>query len=36
MLVSLDKLLYAFVGWNFVDMEQIEQGLRKYGYWNFG
>ena len=32
MLIGLDKLLYAFVRWNFLDMEQIEQGSRKYGH----
>jgi hypothetical protein len=32
MLVGLDKLLSAFVGWNFLDMEQIELGSRKYGH----
>jgi len=35
MLVFLDKLLYIFVGQNFLDMEQIGQGSRKYGYSNF-
>lgn len=32
MLIGLDKFLYAFVGWNFLDMEQIEPGSRKYGH----
>lgn len=35
MLMGLYKLLYSFVGWNFLDMEQIGPGSRKYGHWNW-
>ena len=34
MLIRLWKFQWAFVKWNFLDMEQIEQGSRKYGHWN--
>lgn len=32
MLIGIDKLLHLFVEWNFLDMEQIELGSRKYGH----
>ena len=34
MLIRPYKFHKAFIKWNFLDMEQIEQGSRKYGHWN--